>query len=209
MEARRQNAAVDDLQKLRTVRFAEAKRGYDPQEVDDFLSELVEWLEPQLHQQRQSTGEKVASAVEEIFLAAERSAAEIRQNAEDEGKALLAKIRGQADEARRQAEAAARELADEARREAAEVRAAATARADEAIAAAKADAERRRDEAARTARAHLERANAEAREIIGDAEEDRRELDSLVSALERRRRAVYSGLDKLRRALNELPGEID
>jgi hypothetical protein len=205
-----------EIQRRRAGGFTESRRGYDRLEVDHFLAELLAWLDVELRER--STGEKVAGAFEEIIRAAERSASDIQEHAEEEAAQLLSQIQREAATLRQQAEAEARRRLDEAHREASELRAAAKAKADEhraaaerqaseAVRAARAEAESRRRGAAEQAKAQLADANDEAAQIVQAAEEDRRELETMVIALERRRKAVHQGLDKIRRALAELPGE--
>ncbi len=207
---------LEDIQRLRVSGFTESRKGYDRDEVDRFLTELAGWLEVRLHEK--STGEKVAGAFEEIIVAAERSATEIRQGAETEAAQLLEQIRRESASIGEKAEVEARQLVDESHRRANEIRAAAKAKADEqrtaaerqaseAIRSARDEAENRRRDAAQAAKAQLEEANAEADRILSAADEDRRDLETMVIALERRRKAVHQGLEKIRRALAELPGE--
>jgi DivIVA domain-containing protein len=207
---------LSDIQRLRVTGFTESRKGYDRDEVDRFLAELAGWLEVELKEE--STGQKVAGAFEEIIVAAERSATEIRQSAEGEAAKLLEQMRRQSASIREKAEVEARQLIDESHKRANEIRAAAKAKADEQRAAAerqasetirsaRTEAENRRSDAARAAKEQLAEASAEADRIVSAADEDRRDLETMVIALERRRKAVHSGLDKIRRALAELPGE--
>ena len=205
-----------DIQRLRVTGFTESRRGYDRDEVDRFLADLAAWLEVQLKEQ--STGQKVAGAFEEIIVAAEQSALEIRKSAEAEAAELVQQMRSQSAAIREKAEVEARQLIDESHRRANEIRTASKAKADEQRAAAerqasetirsaRTEAENRRRDAAQQAKEQLDTANAEADRIVGAADEDRRDLETMVIALERRRKAVHQGLDKIRRALAELPGE--
>jgi DivIVA domain-containing protein len=96
-----------------TRRFATARRGYDTEEVDEFLirvADRIRELEGEVHRQQATLDllqRKVASAQEaayarvfrqlmEVMRTAEREAARIRADAQREAAAVLTKAREQA-----------------------------------------------------------------------------------------------------------------
>ncbi|MGH2987634.1 MAG: DivIVA domain-containing protein [Solirubrobacterales bacterium] len=179
------------INRIRNARFAHAVRGYDRHEVDQFLSELADWLErdgstaagaDQVRAELARAGEQVADLLTEAHDAAqeirEEAAAEARKTlvqANATGESLRADAEGYADETREQADAYARKV-----------------RAD-----ADSGAEQTREEADAAAVESREAAEAEAERIVVEANRRKRDIEAVISDLEQRRDAVLSELERL------------
>ena len=99
--------------------FSAARRGYDPDEVDNHLRELADAIADLKRQQKSSSpapaslATAAADQVRTIVEAAERSAAEIQENAENEASRIKDDASRGARETRERADSDAAKLRDE------------------------------------------------------------------------------------------------
>ncbi len=179
------------IDRIKNANFSHAVRGYDRQEVDDFLRDLGDWLQgggdeeagsEAVRARLERVGEQTAQILAEAHDAAEAiredAAAELRQALVD-ANVTSEKLRSQADEyavgIRQEADAYALKTRKDADDYAAQAR-------DEADAAA---AELR------------DGADREATRIVEEANRRRRDVEALISDLEQRRDAVLGELERL------------
>jgi len=195
-------------QLLHDVEFREAKRGYNMQEVDDFLERIAVGVERQEAQLREA--QQRVEALEARLAEAERRAAEAEERASSTAEADET-LKRTLVLAQRTADAAIREAKEEAERTLAGAREQASrllAEAQEASARARAEAE---DEARRAHEDARARVLAEMAELEARRDALRSDVESLEGHLERRRSAIARAADELRTlledpdALGELP----
>ncbi|HWH44270.1 MAG TPA: DivIVA domain-containing protein [Thermoleophilaceae bacterium] len=105
-----------DVERIRSASFTEARRGYEKREVDAFLARLADWLESGAITEATSHAVKV-----KLERAGETTAR------------ILATAEGEAQEMRREAEEEAAEMISDAERSARETMEAATRKADRTV----------------------------------------------------------------------------
>ena len=164
------------LDRIRSATFPSARRGYDKQEVEKFLSRLADWLE---------------TGAEEDDSRSETVKRELKRVGERTG-AILA-----------QAEESAEEIRTEARAEVA------SAHSDAAATRAKAEEEASETRAKATADAatSIEDAEARAERIAEEGIKRRREAESVIADLVRRRDEVVAEIDALKAKLSAAADE--
>lgn len=192
----------DSIERIRSATFSISRKGYDKREVEQFLSKLADWLET-------GGGDQTRSEVVQR---------ELERVGEKTGR-ILAEAHEAADEIRVEIEREAAEAAGDARREgmraksladeyAAETRADADREAEQArqevhayAAKVRDDADRRSAEAEEEARGAIEEARARAEQIVEEANQRRRDIETVISDLTSRRDSV---LEEIRRLTGEL-----
>jgi DivIVA domain-containing protein len=179
------------IDRIRNARFSHAVRGYDRYEVDQFLSELADWLESgggdaaaaeRVRDELERVGEQVAG----ILTEAHDAAAGIRDGASSEVRQSLVNANVTAESLRSQADEYAEDTREEADAYARKVRAEADEYAEEVRGRADADAEEARASA-----------QGEAGRIVADANERKHDMEAVISDLADRRDAVLAELERL------------
>jgi DivIVA domain-containing protein len=163
------------MARVRSPGFTEARRGYDKHEVDEFLGQLVDWLE--------------TDAAEDIGQVA------VTRKLELVGKStahILLTTEQEAQELRRQTEEDCAELRAGAEADAQKVRDAADAYAKQVRAKADGDARRAREDA-----------TAEATETVEEGLRRRGQIEDEIHELETHRAGVLDGLGRLRSELDD------
>ncbi len=192
----------DSVARIRRASFSPALRGYDKQEVDNFLGELADWLEnggedesraDVVHNELELIGEETGA----ILTAAHEAAETMRNDADRDARKRLidANLRVEAIEADVDDQLrAARDEADaytrKTRADADAYDAAIRKESDDYSSKVRADADAE-------AKAIVARANAEARELIEAAVRKRKDIESVISDLEQRHSTVVSELESL------------
>jgi DivIVA domain-containing protein len=196
------------IERIRAAKFPLVRKGYDADQVDAFLAEIVDWLETGgadqaraeiVKREIERVGERTAS----ILASAEDTAQQLRGDAESEIAATLdrtesesRRIRAEADTyaatARGEADEYATTLRAEADAYAAKARADADAYARETRETADADAERKRIVADRRAAEVIEAAEEKGRRIVDDGSARRREIEAVIADLVKRRDQVIA-----------------
>jgi DivIVA domain-containing protein len=199
-----------DGRTIRGRRFARVRRGFDPDQVRDFLDYVANWieqLETELRDARQELDGasrrthsedpygKLGSHVAELVRGAEEAAARTRRESEEEANRLLASARQEAEKIRVQALSQSDTLVGEARTEAERLR---TEAQDEAATL--------RSEASET----LERAKTEAAATLAGISGRK---DELLSEMRDTRVRLAAALDRLDDALagvnDAIPEELE
>jgi DivIVA domain-containing protein len=179
------------INRIRNARFAHAVRGYDRHEVDQFLSELADWLErdgavgdasERVRAELARTGEQVA----DILTEAHDAARQIREEASGQARQSLVQANATAESLRSQADEYAEETREEADAYGRKVRGEADAYVEQT-----------REEADAGAAQSRAGAEAEAERIIDEANQRRRDVEAVISDLEDRRDAVLGELERL------------
>lgn len=191
-----------EIEQIRSASFNVGRRGYEPAEVDGFLSELAARLEQEpgshpgsevVRRELELMGEKTSGLLAE----AEESAQRMHADAVREASSMLASAREQAEANRARAETHSATVDAEADERARTVR----AEADEHAARVRGEAERYVEELRGRADAEVEeasqRAVAEARLAAEQSDERRTQLVAEVSDLERRRDEAIGDLSRL------------
>jgi DivIVA domain-containing protein len=163
------------MARLRSPGFTEARRGYDKHEVDEFLEQLVDWLETDAADDIGQVAvtrklELVGKSTAHILLTTEQEAQELRRQTEEDCAQLRAGAETDAQKVRDAADAYARQLR------------------------AKADGDARRAR---------EDATAEATETVEEGLRRRGQIDDEIHELETHRAGVLDGLGRLRSELDD------
>jgi DivIVA domain-containing protein len=185
-----------DPKQIRGRRFARVRKGYDPDQVRDFLDEVATWMErlesdllsaqdeAEANARRSAPDpyQQMGSQLAELMRGAEEHAAKARQDADEEAAKQLAEAKRRAEEIRSDAQAQAKRLRTEAQE----------------------DAERFRREAHEEgtqiraeAHAALERARAEAEATLAGLTGERERLLSEVRGARQRLSAALTRLDEV------------
>ena len=179
------------IDRIRNAKFSHAVRGYDRYEVDQFLSELADWLErggddEAAAEQVRSELARVGEQVADILTEAHDAAQEIRDGASAEVRQNLVSANVTAESLRAQADEYAESTRDETDAYARKVRADADAYVEQVRGEA--------DEALDEVRAG---AQGEAERIVADANQRKRDIEAVISDLTERRDAVLAELERL------------
>jgi DivIVA domain-containing protein len=163
------------MARLRSPGFTEARRGYDKHEVDEFLEQLVDWLETDAADDIGQVAvtrklELVGKSTAHILLTTEQEAQELRRQTEEDCAQLRAGAETDAQKVRDAADAYAKQLR------------------------AKADGDARRAR---------EDATAEATETVEEGLRRRGQIDDEIHELETHRAGVLDGLGRLRSELDD------
>jgi DivIVA domain-containing protein len=163
------------MARLRSPGFTEARRGYDKHEVDEFLEQLVDWLETDAADDIGQVAvtrklELVGKSTAHILLTTEQEAQELRRQTEEDCAQLRAGAETDAQKVRDAADAYARQLR------------------------AKADGDARRAR---------EDATAEATETVEEGLRRRGQIEDEIHELETHRAGVLDGLGRLRSELDD------
>lgn len=207
----------DSIERIRSATFGVARRGYEKREVDTFLARVADWLEAGGGDRARSDAikrelERIGQRTGKILGAAEEAAEGIRGDAQAEATDRMEEARVRADSTRASADKYAKETRAEAdaygekkRAEAdaysektrtdadayaGETEERAEAKADELIAGSEADA-----------RNKVAKAETDAKRIVDDGVRRRREIETVIDDLEKRRDAVLAGIEELRSEL--------
>jgi DivIVA domain-containing protein len=196
------------IERIRAAKFPLVRKGYDPDQVDAFVAEVVDWLET--GGADQARGEIVRREIERvgertagILASAEDTAQQLRGDAEREVAAMLEHAESESSHVREEADTYATTTRSEADEYATQVRADAdaygtTTRADadayarETRKKASADAERKQVSADRRATEVIEAAEAKARRIVNDGSARRRDIEAVIADLVSRRDQVIA-----------------
>jgi DivIVA domain-containing protein len=218
----------DSIERIRSATFSVGRRGYEKREVDTFLARVADWLEAGGGDQARSDAikrelERIGQRTGNILGAAEEAAEGIRGDAQAEATGLMEEARVRAERTRTSADKYAKETRAEADAYAEKVRAEAGAHSDklragadaysdktrtdadayagetEEGAAAKADELIAKTEAA--AQNKVAKAEVDAKRVVEEGVRRRREIEALISDLEKRRDAVLAGIEQLRSEL--------
>jgi DivIVA domain-containing protein len=195
-DATAEAAAVDPgyafAERVRTVTFKQARRGYDRREVDEFLARLADdlrsaELEPAAPGDRDPDAlrrelERVGESTASILRAAEQTARELRGGAQRD-----------AEEVRQSAAADAARLAGEAEEAATSLREA----AEEEVRRLRLEASARAEEAIRSAQGRAE-------SLVADAVQRRRLLEARIERLLERREALLEEVERLASELRDV-----
>ena len=201
------------IERIRAAKFPLVRKGYDPDQVDAVLAEVVDWLETGgadqaraeiVKREIERVGERTAS----ILASAEDTAQQLRGDAEREIAAMLDRAESESKRVRTEADtyaATTRGEADEyattvrsdADGYATKVRAEADAYARETRETVNDDAERKRVVADRRATELIEAAEAKARRIVNDGSTRRREIEAVIADLVSRRDQVIATANDL------------
>jgi DivIVA domain-containing protein len=201
------------IERIRAAKFPLVRKGYEPDQVDAFLAEVVDWLETGgadqaraeiVKREIERVGERTAS----ILASAEDTAQQLRGDAEREIAAMLdradsesRRVRTEADTyaatARGEADEYATSLRADADAYATKARADADAYARETRETVNADAERKQVVADQRAAEVIEAAEEKARRIVNDGSERRREVEAVIADLVKRRDQVIAAANDL------------
>ena len=179
------------INRIRNAKFAHAVRGYDRHEVDQFLSELADWLE------RDGNGGAVSEQVRGELARAGEQVADILTQAHDAAQEIREDAASQVRKSLVQANATGESLRAEADEYADETRDQADAYARKVRADADSQAEQTREEADASAVESRQAAEGEAEHIVAEANRRKRDIEAVISDLEQRRDAVLSELERL------------
>jgi DivIVA domain-containing protein len=201
------------IERIRTAKFPLGRKGYDPDQVDAFLAEVVDWLETGGGDQARAEIvkreiERIGDQTAGILASAEDTAQQLRGDAEREIGAMLdraesesKRVRAEADTYATTSRGEADEYATSTRADAdaygAKSRGEADAYARETRETVNADAERKQVIADRRATEVIEAAEAKARRIIKDGTMRRREIEVVIADLVKRRDQVIAASNDL------------
>jgi DivIVA domain-containing protein len=187
---------------LRAVRFEPRMRGYDREQVDRFLADLLDRLEAELvpgdapppGSELLGVGEKVeeilraaAETAETATRAASEKAISLREEAEEEADRERSSASTHAERTRREADEYAERTRDDADREAGRLLA----------------------EAEKERRERVTEAKEEAARIQREGELEREQIEESLQELRERRRMIVLNLERLRGSLGTMVGEAE
>jgi DivIVA domain-containing protein len=183
------------LDRIRNATFPASRRGYDKREVEKFLNRLADWLETGGGDQARSDTvkkelERVGQRTGAILAQAEESAQSIRDEAEGEASNTIESAKATAEKTREEAESYANQT-----------RTSADGYASQTRQGADQYAEDKRAKSADEAQASLEAAKQQARRIVEEGVKRRRDIESVISDLVRRRDDVLEEAGLLSGAL--------
>jgi hypothetical protein len=201
------------IERIRVAKFPLVRKGYEPDQVDAFFAEVVDWLETGgadqaraeiVKREIERVGERTAS----ILASAEDTAQQLRGDAEREIAAMLdradsesGRVRTEADTyaatARGEADEYATKVRAEADQYAATTRADADAYAHETRETVDVDADRKQVVADQRATEVIEAAEEKARRIVDDGSERRREVEVVIADLVKHRDQVIAAANDL------------
>lgn len=201
------------IDRIRSATFPLVRKGYDPAQVETFLGRLADWLEAGggdearaevIKREIDRIGQRTAS----ILAGAEDTAQALRADAEREVASMIDAASAEASKARADADAYAAKVRTDADRYAERQHAEAnehsetTKRAADDYAArtresADADAERRQAVATERAEEIAEAAEKKARRIVNDGSKRRREAETVIADLVKRRNALIDEANRL------------
>jgi DivIVA domain-containing protein len=201
------------VDRIRKASFALAVRGYDRNEVDRFLAELADWLEGRtdddanaeaVREELERIGEQTASILTDAHDAGqtmrEEAQREVRQTLVDanlKSEAIGTEAQEHADVVRAEADDYARKTRADADNYGQQMRDEADAYAKETRADADAYAQGVRKEADGVRKEVRGEAERDAKRVLDDANRRRRDMESVISDLEKRRDAVLNELEEL------------
>jgi DivIVA domain-containing protein len=224
----------DSIDRIRTATFTVGRRGYDKREVDDYMTKLADWLEGGgADQAARDTVrrelERIGQKTGKILTSAEEAAHSIRADAADSSQARLEDARHQADSVRAAADKYSSQTRAETDDYAGKTRSGADAyslqtraeaetysaktrkEADQYAAGKRAEADQYdidvRAEADHAAQQKIAAGEAKAKAVIDEGNKRRRDIEKVISDLERRRNAVVAALKKLSTDLAGTAGE--
>ena len=201
------------IERIRGAKFPLVRKGYDPDRVDAFLGEVVDWLETGgadqaraeiVKREIERVGERTASILasaedtaQQLRGDAEREIAAMLDRAESESKRMRAEAETYAASARGEADEYATTLRGEADAYAAKTRADADTYARETHEGADADAQRKQVVADRRAAEVIEAAQEKARRIVNDGSARRLDVEAVIADLVKRRDQVIATANSL------------
>jgi DivIVA domain-containing protein len=179
------------LDRIRNATFPAARRGYDKQEVEKFLSRLADWLATGAGDESRSDTvkrelERVGQRTGAILAQAEESAQQIRAEAEEEARGTVNTANMRADETRSEAETYSTEA-----------RASADSYAQQTRQAGEEEAAAIRAKAEQEARDTVANAQAKARRVIEEGIQRREDIEAVIADLVRRRDDVLTDTEEL------------
>jgi DivIVA domain-containing protein len=190
------------LERIRNATFSHSVRGYDRGEVDQFLSELADWLErggeddaavEAVRAELERIGEQTGSILTEAHDAAES----IRADAADDARKQLIDANVTVERLRSGADEYAAQVREEADSYSRKTRTEADEYVNRSRPEAESEAKRIHDEAEADAADARETAEREAKRIVDEANRRRGDVEEVISDLEQRRDAVLAELDRL------------
>jgi DivIVA domain-containing protein len=216
---------------LRTITFSEERKGFDKDEVREFLAEVADWIEGGGGDLVRRRLERIAHKSASMLADAEDGAESLRREAEQETREMLDAARAEADSCRVNAETDAREQLREARveatssREAANQYAAETGRkadeyasetnrkaddyAEQTRLEAKRESEELREDAAQEAKQIVRSAEQRADQLIAGATRQREDIETVIGDLGLKRDAVMAQVRKLAVELEGTVGNLE
>jgi cell division septum initiation protein DivIVA len=205
---------------LRTITFSEERKGFDKDEVRQYLTEVADWIEGGGGDLVRRRLERIAHKSANMLADAEDGAEGLRREAEHEARVMLETAKSEADESRTSAEVEAREQLRDARAEATSCREAANQyaaesgrKADEYAEQTRQEAKREsdelREESAQAARQTVRSAEQRADQIVADATRQREAIETVIGDLGLERDAVVSQVRKFAQELEETVDGLD
>ena len=210
------------IERIRTATFTIGRRGYEKREVEQFLSQIADWLETGGGDQARSDIvkrelERVGQRTASILASAEDSAEQIRGEAEDTAAEVTSRAKAAGLATRKAADeysAKTRDSADvyggktrsDADEYSGKTRQAADVYADQTRQAADRDAAQARQEAAQEARELVAAAEAKAQRIVDEGTSRRHDIEAVISDLVARRDAVIAEANRLADELQQVTG---
>jgi DivIVA domain-containing protein len=198
----------NSIERIREAKFPLVRKGYDPDQVEDFLAKVADWLETGGTDQARSevvkreierVGERTASILasaedtaQKLRGDAEREVAEMLDRAGSESKRVETEADTYAATTRGEADEYAAGLRADADSYAAKTRADADAYARNTREAVDVDAERKQVVADQRATEVIEAAEDKARRIVNDGSKRRREVEVVIADLVKRRDQVIA-----------------
>lgn len=214
----------DSIERIRSATFSVGRRGYEKREVDTFLARIADWLEAGGGDVARSETikrelERIGERTGKILGAAEEAAEAIRGDAQAEATDLMEEARTRAEAIRVSADKYAKETRDDADAYAEKLRSEADAysqptrdEADSYAETTRAEAESYAADARETAEIKaaemiedakrragetLAEAMAKAKGLVEEGTRRRRETETVISDLEKRRDGVLAGIEQL------------
>ncbi len=208
------------IERIRSTRFTLVRKGYDPAQVEQFLAEVADWLETGgtdearaeiVRREIDRVGERTAG----ILAGAEDTAEQWRGDAEREVAAMLDRAGAESERERTDADAYAATTRGDADEYGARLRTAtdtyaekmrgdADAYAETTRSTADANADRKQVVADQRAAELIEAAEAKARRIVNDGAKRRREIETVIADLIKRRDEVIASANGLSAALQSV-----
>ncbi len=207
----------NSAEKIRSATFPLVRKGYDPAEVEKFLTRLADWLETGGGDQARADVvkreiERVGERTAAVLAMAEDTAQQLRGDAEREADEMVGEAQtvasrtrdeadGYAQKVRGDADAYSEKSVGDADTYAAETRGAADTYAKTTRSAADVDAGRKQTVAETRAAELIEAAEAKAKRIVNDGVRRRREIEAVIADLVGRRNAVITDANSLSQGL--------
>ena len=218
----------NSIERIRSTTFPQIRKGYDPAQVDDFLTKVADWLENGGPDEARAEIvkreiDRIGETTSTILSSAEDAAQKLRGDAEREVASMLDRAQADATQARTEADgyaAATRlEIDEYADRLRSQTDAYASSTRDDADAYsakvredAETEAERKQVVADQRAAETIEAAEEKARRIVNDGTKRRREIEAVIADLVKHRDEVIAGVNVLSGELRtvttgHIPGE--